>query len=75
MNLVNDQFTRIAPGTYALKVSGALTLQWDLDGTGFSDFTGSAFTAAGDVIIELPDCLIKVTLAGANTALFKLITS
>ena len=72
--LVNNQETVMGMGSYVLKASGALDLQWDLDdGNGFNTVTGGSFTAASDNIITLPTCKLKVINAGANTLTIRII--
>ena len=72
--LTNNQQTRMGAGSYAYKVTGALELQIQLDGEGFSTITDGAFTAAGDGIVEFAPCDVKVINAGANTFTYKLIS-
>ena len=68
IELNNNEETSLFGGDYIIKTSGALDLQWDINNSGFSLFTGSAFDSAKDVILTLPPCKIKVVNAGGNTA-------
>jgi hypothetical protein len=74
MILANNATTRVSPGKYALRVSGALDLQWQLESEGFNTITDGSFSAASDVTVELPICEIKVINGGANTLDIKLIS-
>jgi hypothetical protein len=66
--IVNNQELAITSGTYTLKATGALTIQWDLnDGTGFSEITDGKFTAARSALAVLPACTIRIVGAGTNT--------
>jgi len=71
--LANNEQGTISAGKYAAKISGALDLQWDINGLGFSTLTDGGFTGASDVIIDLPTCNIKVINGGANTVTLKLV--
>ena len=67
IKLVNDQFTVVGAGTYTLKATGPLTIQFDLgDGEGYQTITSGIFAAAETVQIALPSCKLKVISAGAN---------
>ena len=74
MELVNDQETKVAAGTYAFDVSGAMELQTDISGV-FKTLKDGTFAGADDDIIELPSCNIKIINAGAAVFNFNLITS
>ena len=74
ITLVNDQVTRVGPGKYSLKVSGALDIQWQLVAEGFTTIPDGGFTAETGVSIDLPACDFKVANAGANTVTMSLIT-
>tara|TARA_R110000850_G_scaffold150040_1_gene272536 strand:+ start:96 stop:335 length:240 start_codon:yes stop_codon:yes gene_type:complete len=66
--LANNTSTTFKAGSYVVQVTGALDLQWDIDGT-FKAFTGSSFTTAGEAAeFNLPDCSIKVVNATTYTA-------
>ena len=64
--LANNAELKISGGDYALKVGGAMDLQWQLEDEGFSTVTDGVFTVASDVIVELPACTVKIINAGAN---------
>jgi|TARA_R110002126_G_scaffold4084_1_gene22080 hypothetical protein len=67
IKIINDQFTAVGAGTYTLKATGALTIQFDLgDGEGYQTITDGVFTEAKTVLIALPSCDLKIISAGAN---------
>tara|TARA_R110000803_G_scaffold8402_2_gene26991 strand:- start:1523 stop:1744 length:222 start_codon:yes stop_codon:yes gene_type:complete len=67
IKIINDQFTAVGAGTYTLKATGALTIQFDLrDGEGYQTITDGVFTEAKSVLVVLPSCNLKIISAGAN---------
>jgi hypothetical protein len=67
IKIVNDQFTAVGAGTYTLKATGALTIQFDLDdGEGYQTITDGVVTEAKTVLIALPSCDLKIISAGSN---------
>ena len=64
--ITNNEEVRIQSGRYAAKITGALDLQWDIGGTGFTTIDDGSFAAASSKIIELPMCYLKVINAGSN---------
>jgi len=64
--LLNNQSIKVSGGKYALKVGGALDLQWQVKTEGFSTITDGSFSAASDVIIDLPACEVKVINGSTN---------
>ncbi len=71
--LVNNQVTRVGPGTYSFDVTGAMELQTDKSGT-FKTLKDGTFTGVDDDIITLPSCNIRIINAGANEFIFNLVT-
>ena len=69
IKLVNNQETFVGAGSYSLKYTGVLTVQWDLgDGDGFSTITDGEFQSAGTGELTLSkSCDIKIINAGSNT--------
>ena len=69
--LQNNETLVVKGGNYAVKVSGPLELQWQLDDEGFATIPDGDFSAATSVIVDLPQCTIKSINAGANTLLLR----
>ena len=69
--LTNNQTLSIIGGTYALKATGALDVQWQLADESFDTITNGSFSTAGDGIATLPICIIKCANAASNTLIIK----
>lgn len=54
-------------GTFIFKASGALDIQIQLGSEGYSTVTGGVIASVQSSEIELPDCDIQITNAGAET--------
>ena len=57
--LANNQEATVTGGAYAFKVDGALDLQWNINGEGFTTIDDGGFTASGTGVVDLPACDIK----------------
>jgi hypothetical protein len=68
--LANNDIEPIGPGVFAYEVTGALELQWNIS-SAFVTLTDGTFTGAGDGILELPSCRLKVINAGSDTITLK----
>jgi len=71
--LKNNEELKVVGGNYAVKVSGAMDLQWQLADEGFVTIPGGSFTGETSVIVDLPKCTIKIINAGANTLRLKVV--
>tara|TARA_R110000772_G_scaffold63143_1_gene141576 strand:+ start:2586 stop:2810 length:225 start_codon:yes stop_codon:yes gene_type:complete len=64
--LANNESKKISQGVYAFSHTGALTLQW-FQVNQFVTLSQGVFTELGDGVIELPETILKVIDAGANS--------
>ena len=69
--LTNNQTKSVIAGDYAVKATGALDVQYQMDDEAFTTIAGASFTTAGDGLITLPVCIVKCANAGANTLRIK----
>ena len=69
--LQNNETLVLKGGNYAVKASGALDLQWQLDAEGFVTIPDGSFAGETSVIVDLPQCTIKIINASTNTLLLR----
>jgi|TARA_B110000908_G_C9863795_1_gene275279 hypothetical protein len=65
--LLNNETLVIGGGTYGVKSTGSLDVQWQIGSEAFTTIPNGDFTGVAGVILDLPRCTIKVANAGVNT--------
>ena len=70
---VNNDEQEVSAGFYAVKTTGALTIQWELNNEGFNTMTDGVISGESSQSLWLPKCNIKVIDATDKVLMLKTI--